>query len=154
MQAFLKEKGIPAKNWGGGGIAPKPPCSPSSDGPDRLAKHSKHSLYIRAVSSQRLLSTSLIQFKLLYGPFGQSSMQSTLDFCPRPARKETSLLYFNIYCDSEKKRADRRLQGTVTHQYQQFPSYHAVNCMNKKQAEQSKNCVRPKVSFTPHCTSK
>jgi hypothetical protein len=29
--------------------------------------------------------------KIVYGPFGKSSMQSTLDFCPRPARKETNV---------------------------------------------------------------
>jgi hypothetical protein len=30
------------------------------------------------------LSSLLIQFKLVYGPFGQTNMHSTLDFCPRP----------------------------------------------------------------------
>ena len=35
------------------------------------------------------MSTLLIQFKLVYGLFGQSKMQSTLDFCPRPARRKT-----------------------------------------------------------------
>ena len=38
------------------------------------------------------MTTLLIQFKLVYGPFGQSNMHSTLDFCPRPARKETNVL--------------------------------------------------------------
>ena len=33
----------------------------------------------------------LIQFKLVCGPFRQSNMHSTLDFCPRPARKETNV---------------------------------------------------------------
>ena len=42
-------------------------------------------IYIRTVSSKRLLSTLMIQFKLVYGSFGQSKMHSTLDFCPRPA---------------------------------------------------------------------
>ena len=32
--------------------------------------------------SKRLLSTLLIQFKLVYGSFWQSSMHSKLDFCP------------------------------------------------------------------------
>ena len=51
----------------------------------------RHSIYIRTVSSQRLLSTFLIQLKLVYGPFRQSNMHSTLDFCPRPARKERNV---------------------------------------------------------------
>ena len=43
---------------------------------------------IRTISSQRLLSTLLIRFKLVYGPFGQISMLSSkLDFCSRPIRK-------------------------------------------------------------------
>ena len=32
-----------------------------------------------------------IDLKLAYGPFGQSNMQNTLDFCLRPARKETNV---------------------------------------------------------------
>ena len=51
----------------------------------------RHSIYIKTVSSSGLLSTYLIQLKLVYGPFGQSNMHSTLDFCPRPARKETNV---------------------------------------------------------------
>ena len=48
-----------------------------------------HSIYIiRTFSSQ---STLLLQFKLVYRPFGQSNMHSTLDFCPRPARKQTNV---------------------------------------------------------------
>ena len=50
-----------------------------------------YSIYIRTVSSSRLLSTLLIQYKLVYGLFGQSNMNSTLDYCPRPARKETNV---------------------------------------------------------------
>ena len=50
-----------------------------------------HSMYIRTVGSQRLLSTLLSPNLSVYGPFWQSIMQSTLDFCPRPARKETSV---------------------------------------------------------------
>ena len=37
------------------------------------------------------MSTLLIKFKLVYGPFGQSNMDSTLDFFPRPARKEMNV---------------------------------------------------------------
>ena len=51
----------------------------------------RHSIFIRTVSSYFLLSTLLIQLKLVYGPFGQSNKYSTLDFCPRPARKETNV---------------------------------------------------------------
>ena len=35
-----------------------------------------------------MLSTLLIQFELVYGSFGQSNIHSTIDFCPRPARKK------------------------------------------------------------------
>ena len=41
--------------------------------------------------SYPLLSIFLNQLKLVYGPLGQSNMNSTLDFCPRPARKETNV---------------------------------------------------------------
>ena len=44
-----------------------------------------HSIYIKTVSSWRLLSTLMNQIELVYVPFGHS----LLDFCPRPARKET-----------------------------------------------------------------
>ena len=37
-----------------------------------------------------LLSTLLIQFKLVYGPFGPSNMLSTLD-TPIPVMKETNV---------------------------------------------------------------
>ena len=37
------------------------------------------------------MSTFLNQIKLVYGPFGQNNMHSTLDFCPRPARKEANV---------------------------------------------------------------
>ena len=50
-----------------------------------------HSTYIRTVSSQRLLSSLLIQLKLIYGPFGQGNMHSTIDFCPRPAKMEINV---------------------------------------------------------------
>ena len=33
----------------------------------------------------------LNQLKLVYGPFGQINMHSTLDFCPTPARKEMNV---------------------------------------------------------------
>ena len=36
--------------------------------------------------------TLLVQFKLVYVPFGQDNIYSTLDFSPRPARKETNVL--------------------------------------------------------------
>ena len=40
-------------------------------------------VYIRTVNSWNLFSSLLIQFKLVYEPFGQSSMPSTIDFCPK-----------------------------------------------------------------------
>ena len=52
----------------------------------------EHSIYI--LDSKLLvpvLSTLLIKFILGFGPLGQSNMYSTYDFCPRPARKETSV---------------------------------------------------------------
>ena len=49
------------------------------------------SIYIRTVSFYLLFSTLLIQFKLVYGPFGQSNMHITLDFYPRSARKDTNV---------------------------------------------------------------
>ena len=33
----------------------------------------------------------LNQIKLVYGLFRQSNTQSTLDFCPKPTRKETNV---------------------------------------------------------------
>ena len=50
-----------------------------------------HRIHFRTVSFQLLLSTFLIQFKLVYGPFRQNNMHSRLCFCPRPAKKETNL---------------------------------------------------------------
>ena len=54
----------------------------------------------------------MIQFKLVHGPFGQGTMHSILDLCPRPSRKEKnicatalhdkkskSLLSLHLYCD-------------------------------------------------------
>ena len=60
-----------------------------------------------------LLSTLLIQIKLVYGPFGQSIMHSTFDFCHTPTsqernectttqmRKVKSLLSYYIYTVSK-----------------------------------------------------
>ena len=36
-------------------------------------------------------------FSYINQPFGQSKMQSPLDFCPEPARKETTAYCPNIY---------------------------------------------------------
>ena len=53
-------------------------------------------MFIRKVSSYRLLSTLVNQLKLVYGPFGMSNMHSTLDFCPpdQPGRK---LMYHYVH---------------------------------------------------------
>ena len=48
-------------------------------------------VYIRTVCFQCLWSILLNQLKLVYGPFGQSNMHSTLDFCSRSARKESNV---------------------------------------------------------------
>ena len=53
--------------------------------------------YIRTVGSKQFLSTLLSPNLYVYGPFWQSNMHSTLDFCPRPARKETNILTVLIY---------------------------------------------------------
>jgi hypothetical protein len=47
----------------------------------------RHSIYIRTVPFCLLLN----RFKLVYGPFWQNNMCSTLDFCYRPAREETNV---------------------------------------------------------------
>ena len=52
--------------------------------------HACHSIYIRTVSSQCLLTTLLNQLKLVYGPFGQSNMHSTFGSCSRLPSKETN----------------------------------------------------------------
>ena len=44
-----------------------------------------HSIYIRTVSLKLLLSTLLIQFRLVYGHFGQRNKHVTIDFCLRLA---------------------------------------------------------------------
>jgi hypothetical protein len=52
----------------------------------------RNSIYISTVSSNHLLHTLLIQFKLVYEMYGQSNRhRSTLVFYPRPARKETNI---------------------------------------------------------------
>ena len=45
---------------------------PRSESPIDVDKPTRHSIYIRTVSSYRILSTLVIQYKLVYGPFGQS----------------------------------------------------------------------------------
>ena len=50
-------------------------------------------LYIRKVSSQHLLSALHNWFKLVCGQFGQSNMNHTLNFCPRPAIKDLNVPY-------------------------------------------------------------
>ena len=51
----------------------------------------RYSKYIGTVSSQCLLSTLLIQFELVYRPFGQNNMLSMLVFCSRSSRKKTNV---------------------------------------------------------------
>ena len=63
-----------------------------------------HSIYIWTVSSKQLLSTLLIQFELVYGPFGQTwaiwidmgqkNTHSTLNFFPRPSRKGKQMYHY------------------------------------------------------------
>ena len=54
--------------------------------------HTTVSVHIKTVSSYLVpvVYFNLNQLKLVYGLFGQSKIHSTLDFCPRPARKETN----------------------------------------------------------------
>ena len=52
------------------------------------------SLYMHIYQDSKLLhllSTLLIHFKLIYGLFGQSNRYSTLDLCPRLARRNVPL---------------------------------------------------------------
>ena len=70
-----------------------------------------HSIYL---DSNRLLSTLPNQLKLV---FGQTKKQSTLDFCPRPAKKEMNVKFgysektakiwpiFHLYIDAAKVRS-------------------------------------------------
>ena len=55
--------------------------------------NTRHSVYIRTVSSEHMLSAFLNWIKLVYGPFGQSNMQPVLytQLLPRPARKELNV---------------------------------------------------------------
>ena len=59
-------------------------------GSDVFEHDNRYSIYIRTVRSKLLFPTLLNQFKLVYGPFWQSNMHRTFDFCPRPAKKETT----------------------------------------------------------------
>ena len=45
-----------------------------------------HSIFMRTG-----LKLYFAEPKLVYEPFGQINMHSTLDFCPRPARKKTNV---------------------------------------------------------------
>lgn len=53
-------------------------------------------MFIRTVSSYRLLSTLINQLKLIYGAFGMSNLHSTLDFCP-PDQSGIKLMYHYIH---------------------------------------------------------
>ena len=56
--------------------------------PNRLPHETRHSIYIRTVSSYRLLSNLLNWFKLVHGLFGQSNMHRTLDYYPDQTSQE------------------------------------------------------------------
>ena len=43
---------------------------PRSESPIDVDKPTRHSIYIRTIISYRMLSTLVIQYKLVYGPFG------------------------------------------------------------------------------------
>jgi hypothetical protein len=51
-----------------------------STGSNSSDSDSRHSLYIRRVSSKLLLRDLLIRFKLVFGLFGQSNMLHTFDW--------------------------------------------------------------------------
>ena len=47
----------------------------------------------------KLLAPVVYFADLVYGPFGECNMHSTLDFCPRPTWKEINVpLYNRAYC--------------------------------------------------------
>jgi hypothetical protein len=50
-----------------------------------------HIIYIRTVSSLRLLPTILLHFKLAHVFFDQNNKNNTFDFYPRLARKERNV---------------------------------------------------------------
>ena len=57
----------------------------------------RHSLYIRTVSSYHMLSALLNWFKLVYELFGQSNMHRTLEFCPeQPVRNQMTTTQIQI----------------------------------------------------------
>ena len=59
-----------------------------------------------------MLSTLLNPFKLVYGPFGQSNMHSTLDFCPRLARKPKVTRKFSSNCEETRKETNVLIHTT------------------------------------------
>ena len=63
-------------------------------------------IYIRTVSSQHLLSILLIQFKLVYGPFGQTSMH-LISAPDKPGRKQIGMYIFVLFlaCLGQKSSA-------------------------------------------------
>ena len=71
---------------------------------------------ITTVNSLRLLSTLLNQIKLVHGPFGQGNMHSTIDFYPRPGRKQMYhyIRKANIYkhtVDASNRHTGRYITG-------------------------------------------
>ena len=71
----------------------------SNDKLDNLKENQPtHSIFIRKVSSCDCCL--LIQFKLVYEPFVQRNMHSTVDFCPRPTRNDTNVPLHKLrtYC--------------------------------------------------------
>ena len=60
-----------------------------STGSNSSDSDSRHSIYIRTVSSKLLLYALLNRFKLVYGLFGQSNMLPTFDFwSDQPGRNQ------------------------------------------------------------------
>ena len=50
-----------------------------------------HSIYLDSKLFAPVVCFADLQFKLVFGPFGQSNMHCTLDFCPDKARKESDV---------------------------------------------------------------
>ena len=94
------------------------PFAPSSDGPERLAKHSKHSMYI--LGQWALIICCLPHWSSLnyfMGRLGRAACKVLLISAQdQPERKQSNKSFMspNIYCDSEKKESRQTSVGTVS----------------------------------------
>ena len=75
------------------------------------------SIYIRIVSSLRLLSALINWFKLVYVPFGQSSVHRTFGFClNQPRAKSLLTVLVHAICIHEMLQLPTRTQGKMRYE--------------------------------------